>query len=91
MFSNGRGFVIVMLFLAGVINYLDRSALSVAAPFIQEDLNIRPAQMGMLFSSFSSDMPSLILSAAGHQISMERNIRCRLQWSYGRFSAGPLH
>lgn len=52
MFSNGRGFVIVMLFLAGVINYLDRSALSVAAPFIQEDLNIRPAQMGMLFSSF---------------------------------------
>jgi MFS family permease len=27
MFSNGRGFVIVMLFLAGVINYLDRSAL----------------------------------------------------------------
>ncbi|MCY8012078.1 MFS transporter [Bacillus haynesii] len=52
MFSNGRGFVIVMLFLAGVINYLDRSALSVAAPFIQEDLNIRPSQMGMLFSSF---------------------------------------
>nr|MDH3163129.1 hypothetical protein [Bacillus licheniformis] len=33
MFSNGRGFVIVMLFLAGVINYLDRSALSVAASF----------------------------------------------------------
>ncbi|WFA06590.1 MFS transporter [Bacillus sp. HSf4] len=52
MFANGRGFVIVMLFLAGVINYLDRSALSVAAPFIQEDLNIRPSQMGMLFSSF---------------------------------------
>lgn len=39
-------------FLAGVINYLDRSALSVAAPFIQEDLHISPAQMGMLFSSF---------------------------------------
>ncbi|MEC1537638.1 MFS transporter [Bacillus sonorensis] len=52
MFSNGRGFVLVMLFLAGVINYLDRSALSVAAPFIQEDLHISPAQMGMLFSSF---------------------------------------
>ncbi|MDI5789894.1 MFS transporter [Bacillus licheniformis] len=48
-----------------MINYLDRSALSVAAPFIQEDLNIRPAQMGMLFSSFSSDMPSLIYRRLG--------------------------
>lgn len=32
MFGQGRTLVIIMLFLAGVINYLDRSALSVAAP-----------------------------------------------------------
>ncbi|MBH9787476.1 MFS transporter, partial [Clostridioides difficile] len=32
MFGDGKTVVIVMLFLAGVINYLDRSALSIAAP-----------------------------------------------------------
>lgn len=31
MFSKGRGIVLVLLFLAGVINYLDRSAFSVAS------------------------------------------------------------
>ena len=36
-----------------MINYLDRSALSVAAPFIQEDLKLSPGQMGIIFSSFS--------------------------------------
>ncbi|WP_230137645.1 MFS transporter, partial [Peribacillus frigoritolerans] len=53
MFSNGRGMVIVFLFLAGVINYLDRSALSIAAPFIQDDLSLTATQMGIIFSSFS--------------------------------------
>ncbi|WP_436875611.1 MFS transporter [Mammaliicoccus sciuri] len=49
---NGK-IILVFLFLAGVINYLDRSALSVAAPFIQEDLKLTPGQMGIIFSSFS--------------------------------------
>lgn len=53
MFSQGRGIVIVFLFLAGVINYLDRSALSIAAPFIQEDLSLSATEMGIIFSSFS--------------------------------------
>ncbi|MFP3508005.1 MFS transporter, partial [Burkholderia sp. SIMBA_062] len=45
-------FVVALLFLAGVINYLDRSALSIAAPLIQKDLNFSHAQMGVVFSSF---------------------------------------
>ncbi|WP_204207501.1 MFS transporter [Mammaliicoccus sciuri] len=49
---NGK-IILIFLFLAGVINYLDRSALSVAAPFIQEDLKLTPGQMGIIFSSFS--------------------------------------
>lgn len=53
MFSQGRGIVIVFLFLAGVINYLDRSALSIAAPFIQKDLSLSATEMGIIFSSFS--------------------------------------
>ncbi|MED0673872.1 MFS transporter [Aneurinibacillus aneurinilyticus] len=53
MFSKDKLPVIILLFLAGVINYLDRSALSIAAPFIQEDLTLTATQMGIIFSSFS--------------------------------------
>ncbi|MEH7117464.1 MFS transporter [Neobacillus vireti] len=53
MFSKGRTIVLVFLFLAGVVNYLDRSALSIAAPFITEDLHLSPTQLGIVFSSFS--------------------------------------
>ena len=44
IFGDGKTVVIVMLFLAGVINYLDRSALSIAAPFIQEDIHLTSTQ-----------------------------------------------
>ncbi|RUS03046.1 hypothetical protein EFW58_04066 [Bacillus velezensis] len=40
MFSKDRFPIILLLFSAGVINYLDRSALSIAAPFIQQDLTL---------------------------------------------------
>jgi MFS transporter, ACS family, hexuronate transporter len=53
MLSKGKTVVLVMLFLAGVVNYLDRSALSIAAPFITEDLHLSPTQLGIVFSSFS--------------------------------------
>ncbi|SDC83608.1 MFS transporter, ACS family, hexuronate transporter [Terribacillus halophilus] len=53
MFTKGKLAIMILLFLAGVINYLDRSALSIAAPFITEDLNLTATQMGIIFSSFS--------------------------------------
>ncbi|WP_026691931.1 MFS transporter [Peribacillus kribbensis] len=53
MFSKGKLAVIILLFAAGIINYLDRSALSIAAPFITDDLKLSPTQMGIIFSSFS--------------------------------------
>ncbi|WP_341318553.1 MFS transporter [Paraburkholderia sp. IMGN_8] len=52
MIKSQRWFVVALLFLAGVINYLDRSALSIAAPLIQKDLHFSHAQMGIVFSSF---------------------------------------
>jgi D-galactonate transporter len=52
MFRSQRWFVVGLLFLAGVINYLDRAALSIAAPLIQKDLAFSHAQMGIVFSSF---------------------------------------
>jgi MFS transporter, ACS family, hexuronate transporter len=53
MFARYRWAVGTLLFLAGMINYLDRSALGVAAPFIARDLQLDPAQLGIVFSSFS--------------------------------------
>lgn len=47
-----RWFVLAMLFLANVINYLDRSALSVAAPLMRRDLHLSPAALGYIFSAF---------------------------------------
>ena len=51
MFAKDKLFVIILLFLAGVINYLDRSALSVGAPFIKEDLHLSATELGIIFSA----------------------------------------
>ncbi|MFD2611452.1 MFS transporter [Paenibacillus gansuensis] len=53
MLKKQRYSILAFLFIASIINYLDRSALSIAAPFIKEDLEINAAQMGLIFSSFS--------------------------------------
>ncbi|NEY20028.1 MFS transporter [Bacillus ginsengihumi] len=53
MFTKDKLPVIILLFLAGIINYLDRSALSIGAPFISHDLSLTATQMGIIFSSFS--------------------------------------
>lgn len=47
-----RWVVGTMLFSAGALNYLDRAAMSVAAPFIKRDLQLDDTQMGVLFSVF---------------------------------------
>ena len=52
MKTRYRWWVGALLFGAGMLNYLDRAALSVVAPIIKRDLGIGDAQMGVLFSSF---------------------------------------
>jgi len=44
--------VAFMLFLTVVINYMDRSNLSVAAPLISEEFGLDTAQQGLLLSAF---------------------------------------
>ena len=44
--------VLGMLFVTVVINYLDRSNLSIAAPGLAGDLGLDPRQTGLLFSAF---------------------------------------
>ena len=51
--SNQRRWtVVVLLFAASLINYLDRSTISFALPLISADLNLLPATKGLLLSSF---------------------------------------
>lgn len=44
--------VLALLVISVTINYLDRGALSVAAPLLTKELDLSPAQMGLLLSSF---------------------------------------
>ncbi|MCM3537907.1 MFS transporter [Priestia endophytica] len=52
MFKKYRWFIVFLLFLAGAFNYMDRVAFSITAPFIAEEFNLTPTQLGLLFSSF---------------------------------------
>ena len=52
MRKNYRVVIALLLFFAGILNYLDRAALSVMAPLIKSDLHINDAEMGILFSCF---------------------------------------
>lgn len=43
---------LVMLVIAGTLNYLDRSTLSIANPLIRQELGLSIADMGLLLSAF---------------------------------------
>ncbi|TCS80119.1 MFS transporter [Pectinatus cerevisiiphilus] len=47
-----RYVIAVMMLVTIIINYLDRTIMSTAAPEIMSDLNITPAEMGLVMSSF---------------------------------------
>ncbi len=50
--SRRRFLVMGLLFITVVINYLDRSNLSIAAPGIAGEFGLDPVQMGLVFSAF---------------------------------------
>jgi ACS family hexuronate transporter-like MFS transporter len=50
--GNYRYVVATLLFVAGIINYMDRAALGVAAPFVKKDLGLSPSALGLTFSVF---------------------------------------
>ncbi|PRE58990.1 MFS transporter [Burkholderia multivorans] len=50
--SRKRLLILVLLFVTVVINYLDRSNLSIAAPELFRELNIDPVHAGLVFSAF---------------------------------------
>jgi MFS family permease len=50
--DTARWTVLALLFLGGMINYLDRSAIGVAAPFLSKQLSLTPSELGWVFSVF---------------------------------------
>jgi len=50
--TRKRFVIMALLFVTVVINYLDRSNLSIAAPELFRELNIDPVHAGLVFSAF---------------------------------------
>ncbi len=50
--SSRRFLIMALLFVTVVINYLDRSNLSIAAPSIATEFGLHPVQLGVVFSAF---------------------------------------
>jgi ACS family D-galactonate transporter-like MFS transporter len=48
-----RYFIVGLLFVTTVINYLDRSSISLAGPGITDELHLNSIQMGLVFSAFA--------------------------------------
>lgn len=78
---------VVFLLLIGIVNYLDRSALSIANTSIQKDMMISPSQMGILLSAFSiayafAQLPmGMIIDRLGSKIALGASL---LGWSVAR-------
>src|SRR5215475_1889446 len=55
--------ILVLLFLSLFISYIDRGALSIAAPTLEHEFSIPPERLGILLSAFFwTYTPALILS-----------------------------
>ena len=52
MFKRYRWNIVLMLFLANAINYIDRSAMSVALPILNKRFELTPFESGLILSSF---------------------------------------
>jgi D-galactonate transporter len=50
--TNGRWLVVVLLFFATTINYMDRSILGIAGPSMMKDLSLSKVEFGILGSAF---------------------------------------
>lgn len=51
--TRRRWFMLALLLIATIINYVDRVNISIAAPFMAEDLGLDKIQMGLIFSAFA--------------------------------------
>ena len=50
--KKGRYGILAMIFITVVINYMDRTNISVAASALSDELSLSAVQMGIIFSAF---------------------------------------
>lgn len=85
---------VTFLLLIGIINYLDRSALSIANTSIQADMQISPSEMGILLSAFSlayafAQLPlGLIIDRLGSKIALGASL---VIWSVAQTATGLVN
>ncbi|WP_311970194.1 MFS transporter [Pseudomonas baltica] len=51
--TRTRWLMLSMVFIGTIINYLDRSNMSIVAPLISKEFSVSPVAMGFMFSAFS--------------------------------------
>ncbi|MFW0754806.1 MFS transporter [Pseudomonas sp. H11T01] len=85
---------VIFLLLIGIVNYLDRSALSIANTSIQKDMLISPSQMGILLSAFSiayafAQLPlGMVIDRLGSKIALGASL---LAWSVAQSMSGLVN
>ena len=52
MAGKYRFVVAALLFFAGTMNFMDRAAIGILAPYMQHDLRLDASAMGIVFSTF---------------------------------------
>jgi MFS family permease len=93
-FRKYQVITVSLLLVIGIINYVDRSALSIANTSIQRDMGITPSQMGILLSAFSlayafSQLPlGVIIDRLGSKISLGAAL---LGWSVAQTASGLIN
>jgi MFS family permease len=82
---------LALVFIIGVLNYMDRATLSVANPLIRNDLGISVAEMGVLLSAFLWPYALFLLPAGGlvDRFGPRRAVfACLVLWSVAQAAAG---
>src|SRR5690625_5756345 len=68
---NLRYLILGWLLIAGLLNYMDRSSISIAAPFMMEDLGLSNTDIGLMGAVFSwtrSEEHTSELQSRGHLV-----------------------
>lgn len=92
--TNVRWFILAMIFIVTVFNYVDRATLSIAAPSMRHELGFDALTMGIAFSAFGwtytgMQIPGgLILDRFGARIVLGLSL---IAWSVLTFLQGYVH
>ncbi len=92
--TRARMGILALMTIATMINYLDRSVMSVAKPAMTEELHISAAAMGFIFSAFSwtyafAQIPGgAVLDRLGVRLTYAASL---VLWSLATFAHGLMH